>query len=266
MRQAKKNRGLTVSEMVVGMFVFGMLMVVAAMSLRRTTTIWERTSSSSTSQLEMRKAHSALLLDLERTEREALSRADGPVTLAGRDGDAIWFLSPIDPSGASARTSQGRPFWRRNILYYTVVPNNHNLLYGQACAGGADGQGYESRCPHKVLIRKVIDNPPATDGSDETAPETLLSNVTPYLTRPQGFDTSNMDAEAGLESAEIKAQSLLGMRVRLGSTPTWPNEVLVELRSARIEEARRTVQLGTDSLDPWTQQLTFSVFPPPAVE
>lgn len=251
--------------MMIGMFVFGILMVVAAMALRRTTTIWERTSGSSTSQLEMRKGHAALLLDLERTERDSLQRADGPITLAGRDGDAVWFLSPLGPtSAAPERNTEGRPFWQRNILYYTVVPNNHDLLYGQACAGGADGQGYESRCPHKVLIRKVIDNGPATNLS--TAPETLISNISPYLTRPLGFDTSNMGAEPGLESAEIKAQSLLSFRVGLGTNPQWPNEVLVELRSARIEEARRTVRLGSDPLDSWVQQFSFSVFPPLATE
>ena len=255
--------------MMVGMFVFGILMVVTAMAVRRSTTVWERSSGSSTAQLEMRKAHAALMVDLERTESEVTKTSPGPITLSGRDGDAIWFLSPmVAGESTPARTDDGRPFWQRNILYYLVIPNNHQALYGLTCTGGADAQGYESRCPHKVLVRKVIDAGPTTSNVPGTPPETLLNDVSAYLTRPNGFDVSTMYSEPGakVEDVKIVAQGLTSFRATMGGSPQWPGEVLLEVRAARVEEARRTARIGVDPLDQWTQALTFSVFPPLGVE
>jgi hypothetical protein len=179
------------------------------------------------------------------------------------DGDAVWFLSPVDPAnGQVLRTESGRPHWQRNILYYCTVPALHQELYGFECTGGTDAQGYEVYCPHKVLVRKVIDNPPAT-GSAETDPmEKLLTpaEVARYLTRPQRFDLPS--GEPGVEEATIVANSLVSFRVALSPSPQAPGEVAIQLSAAGVEMARGNINVGSQSLDDFLRVLSFSVFPP----
>ena len=237
-------------------------MSLLAFTLQRTTRIWQRTNSSSSSQIELRKAFSPLNTDLSSTEFQAVRVSLGPSSLVGRDGDAIWFLSAIDPATGEVRRSEnGRPFWQRNILYYTVVPNQHQTLFGFTCSGGTDTANYENRCPHKLLIRKVIDNPSGPGPGDGTSSEELLTDITPYLTRPNGY-ILNSGSEPGLEDATITARNLLTFRVQRNFDPKWPGEISLSLTAPRIEEARNVVRIGTESLDGFLQEFSFSVFPP----
>ncbi len=260
-----RNRGLTIAELLIGFAVFTGLMVILAAATRMGSTVWGRASASSDSQLELRKAYVSIYRDLKSTMFEDVRVGPGPSSLAGKDGDALWFLSPVDPAtGESLRTHRGRPYWQRNILYYLTVPEQHQQTFGLTCAGGQDTDGYEDRCPHKVLIRKVIDTvpPPEPDefGVIHEEPEEILNDVVPYLSRPSGYNLSSM-SEAGLEDATIVAVNILSFRAQIEPDPRWPGEIHLELRAAAVDSGRRHLRIGVDSLEEATQTFTFSVFP-----
>ncbi len=262
MRRRRGAGGVTLSELIVGFATFGMLLAILALALQRTSMLWNRTSSSTASQQELRKAYYLLQTDLMRSEFQTVRTTSGLTSLSGRDGDAVWFLSSVDPSTQEAmRTEHGRPFWQRNILYYLVVPEDHAQVYGMSCAGGSDPDGYEQFCPHKVLIRKVIDNPSGPGPGDDITPEELLTDVSPYLTRPR-LSGGTSSAESGLDEVRLVATDLLTFRVDIAPDPRWPGELSVRLQAARIDEAASFVQLGSASLDRFLNQFTFSVFPP----
>ena len=262
MKRSRATDGVTIAELLVGFAVFAILMSILAFALERSSAIWNRTTSSSDSQNELRKAFASLHSDMVRTEFQTVQVVDGPTSLVGKDGDAVWFLSSVDPvTNEPMKTEDGRPFWQRNILYYTVVPDQHVTLFGAACVGGTDGEGYEVQCPHKFLMRKVIDNPTGAGPGDGTTPEQLLTDVSPYLTRPQGYDP-NADSEPGLEDAGIEARNLVSFRAAVAPNPDWPGEIAVELTAARTDEARRLVKIGSASLEPFYNRFSFSLFPP----
>ena len=256
------HRGITLVELVVGFSVFTLLMVVLAAALTRSQEVWRRANASNSSQVELRKAFWALDRDLKETTFETVRATTGPVSLTGFDGDAVWFLSAQDPTtGEFLRTDDGHPLWQRNILYYAVVPDQHRQLHGFDCAGGADGDGYETFCPHKVLLRKVIDNPPGAAGPVVgSSDQELLLDVSPYLTRPQGYAPST--GEPGLESVTIAAKNLIEFRASLEPNPGWNGEVSITLSAARIEEASRLIRVGSEPLDSFAQTFSFSLFPP----
>lgn len=265
MRGTVGRQGITVAETLIGLSVFSLLMVILAVSMSQGIVIWDRLSGSGTSQNALRKGYMPLSSDLSRTTFQQVRTGPGPISLAGSDGDALWFLSPIDPDTNEAiRDAAGGPLWQRNILYYTVVPAGHRELYGRDCAGNAGTDGYEDFCPHKMLSRKVIDDPPDTDPDSEA--ETLLTNVGEYLTRPAGYDLSGMTGEPGLETVTIEAANLTTFRVRLEPDAQWPGEVHMELRSAVIPPSQRTINVGSESPAAFVRVFTFSTFPLSAPE
>ena len=173
-----------------------------------------------------------------------------------RDGDALWFLSFIDPttgepvySDGTGAGDLGEPHWQRNIMYYAVVPGSHNSVAGQSCSGGDGGDGYEDQCPHKVMVRKIINDP--------NDPETLLPGSGGYLDAPSGFSVSGMGGP-DLEETRLLGTNILSFRV------TGDDEsVTVDLRANSIDEARKNVPLGSTPLSgqPTTIQRVFTIFP-----
>ena len=259
----RRLRGITLIELVVGFSIFTLLLVVLAAALNRSREVWRRANASNSSQTELRKAFWTLDRDLKESTFQTVRTSTGPISLSGFDGDAVWFLSAQDPTtGEFLRTDDGHPRWQRNILYYSVVPDQHGQAFGFNCAGGADADGYEAFCPHKILVRKVINNPPGaagpTIGSED---QELLTDVAPYLTRPQGY-TISTSGQPGLESATIAAKNLQSFRAALEPNPGWENEVAFTLGATRIEEASRTHRIGSEALDSFTQTFNFSLFPP----
>ncbi|MCE7872127.1 hypothetical protein DYH09_17340 [bacterium CPR1] len=263
LKRARAAHSLT--ELVVVFGIFSLLLMVAGVLFNESRSTLRRTSGIDTCMRELRKARAAVERDLVLARPGALSRSFVGDSLGGggRDGEALWFLSPIDPAtGEVVRKQDGTPFWQRNVLYYLVVPQNHNNTFGQICAGGAGANGYDDRCPHKVLIRKEIDSGPPTLPTDETTEETLLNNVAPYLTRPNGFDLTAM-AEAGLGEKKIVASFLLGFESFSAPPPAGlPVEVLVDVRAMSIEEARKEIRVGSDPgyASRFTHQAPFSVY------
>ncbi|MCA9794529.1 MAG: hypothetical protein KC910_22125, partial [Candidatus Eremiobacteraeota bacterium] len=185
-----------------------------------------------------------------------------PPSLGGFDGDAFWFLSAEDPiTGEFARLPDGSPFWQRNVLYYAVVPLQVDQMAGQTVVGGSDTSGYEDRIPYKVLVRKVIDVPPATDTSDEDTIETLLSDPSPYLTRPTRLDLTALAAEPGVEQVEIVCARLVSFRANRGLD--YPDQVEFDLRAVALDEVKKQQGIGTTQLldGPFTLHHLVSVRP-----
>lgn len=261
-----RRRGVTLLELVVGFTLFSVVGLLLVGAFFYSTKAWRGLSGSSSAQLALRKGQTVLQRDLRRTSYASVRVAPSTASLGIADGDAVWFLSAIDPvTGEFMRKSDGTPFWQRNILYYITVPNNHNSVFGTACSGGADAQGYEVQCPHKVLIRKVLDSGTVTDPTDESTEEQPMAaaDITPYLTRPNGTDVSAMTGEVGLSSVNIAASGLLSFRVQLAPDPQYDNEVRMRLLACAIEAARREVAVGTVPLsgNRFTLDYSLSVFP-----
>ncbi len=252
------RRALTLPELVVGFAVFSFVMVLLAVAMSRGTTVWERSFGTNTAQVELRKGYSSLQPDLLRTELQTVRRTVSTTSFSGSDGDAVWFLSPWDEATSNLlRTSAGRPLWQRNILYYCTVPRQHDELYGATCTGRPDGQGYEMGCPHKVLVRKVINNPAGSGEAEELLAPGRIAN---YLTRPRRLDLPG--GEPGLEEATIVATGLVTFRVRRDPAPDSPGEIAVHLAAVGPEMRRRQRRAGSAPLDEALRELHFSVFPP----
>ncbi len=263
-----KWRGFTIQEVLVSMAIFSAMMIVLLVCLSQASTIWRRSSGMAVAQHQLARASEALSLDLRRASWDELAAGPGPASLsAAPDGSAIWFLSAVDPAtGQSLRKADGSPFWQCNILYYAVVPALHDQTFGMTCAGGAGPNGLDDRCPHKVLVRKVIDSGPPTIPADETTEETLLGAgpVTAYLTRPQGYDLSSLATEPGVRSVELRGNSLLLASFRRAPDPAVSShEVELDLRALIIPAARRELAVGQVSLadNPFTIRKLLSVFP-----
>lgn len=260
------RRGHSLAELIVVFAIFSLLLTVVAVLLFQSVGVYRRTNGTDTALREMRKARAALERDLVLASPNQIRRARVPASLGGGDdGEALWFLSPVDPTATPptvVRKRDGTPFWQRNILYYLVVPSNHNTTFGMSCAGGTDPNGYDDRCPHKVLIRKVIDSGVPTVATDETTEETLLPSVAGYTSRPNGYSLAGMPDPAPTQASIAAAQLLCFESVTAPAPNNVPTELFVDLRALSIEEARREMRVGTDPgyTSRFTHQAPFSVF------
>lgn len=241
----RTTRGISLIESMVVLALMGVLMIFLAEALRQSQKSFHYTNSSSDASRQLRKVTNDLEVDLQQTSSATIQRTSAPASLGAPDGDAIWFLSNRDATGTPVFHSNGEPFWQYNILYYLVVPNQHDATFGRSCAGGAGPDGNDDRCPHKLLIRKRIDTGDAASNNedfDEEAPLTPAA-VAAYLTRPQGYQTGFMNSEAGVTQVRVVGQQLLGFRATLHSTL-----LNLDLRAVTISRAQREVAMGSVSL------------------
>lgn len=242
--------------------VFSLLLAILGVLFLKSLELWRGSSAGSDVQTEFLKARPLLQSDLVLTSPTLWQRSEVPSSLGGgKDGQAVWFLSPVDPSSSKVitRTSDGSPVWQRTVLYYLTVPTDHNSLFGSTCAGGSGPNGFNQTCPHKVLIKKVIDTGTKTLPDDSSTEETLPSNMESYLTRPVGYDVSGLK-ESGVEEVKLVAKNLLSFLVQPG---VEPSEIEVVLSAVPLEQIRREVALGTTLLheNRLLQESRFSVFP-----
>ena len=248
----RKQAGVTLLEMVVAFALFSLVGLVLATAFSKAGDIWRDVSGSNDTQVRLRKSQNSISTDLKRTSFESVGIISGTLSLGPEDSPAFFFLSAIDPAtGQFSRTRSGTPFWQRNILYYLTVPKDHAGLYGLTCSGAADGQGYDIGCPHKVLIRKVIDTGAVTLPSDESTMEEPLTaaEAVKYLTSPVRFDTSSMAIEPGLTDVSIVATNLLTMRAELAASARWPHEIRILLSTVDILNAQREKPIGQTAFD-----------------
>jgi hypothetical protein len=215
----------------------------------------------------LRKAQYELERDLLRAPRGEIAMADVPDQLGGggKSGRAIAFRTAMSPgTGQFCQKPDGTPFWQANIIYYLAVPSGHDGLVGQSCDGGAGPEGYDDRCPHKVLIRKVIDvDPPTAPDSPLADEEQPLTDLAQYLTQPATLDLSSMESEPSVVDVKLVAQPLLWFGARLNPSGMLPGEVEIDLRSVMLADAQKKVNLGSTPLadDPLALQQVFNVVP-----
>lgn len=256
------TRAIVLSEMLIALAFFGVLSVVLFMAANQTAQVWSKVSSEQSAQFQLGRASAAL-----QREASMVSLGSSSVTpvpslhhAGANDGDAFWFLSPKQSGeGAALVKADGRPFWQCNVLYYLVTPDQAQQLSTDSLIGGVDADGYEDRCPYKVLVRKVIDQGPPTDPTDQNSEEPLLLDVTPYLTRPVRYDVSSMLSEPGVLSAKVVATEMLSFRVR--QSQNFGSELLFDLRAVAINDARKQSGYGQTSLSsgPFTLQNQVSL-------
>ncbi|MGE0492388.1 MAG: type II secretion system protein J [Vulcanimicrobiota bacterium] len=242
------ERGVSLLEAMLALSLFTLLGVIGAYALRGSIQVHSRVSSQQAAEQSVTRAVSRLDRELLAASAFEIGTADVPAHLGGGglDGQAVWFLSDVDPAtGQSKRTVDGSPFWQKTILYYLVVPNNHDALCGYTCAGGVAPSGsYDDRCPHKVLVRKVLDVGSDTDLSDEATAESLPSNVNAWLTQPDAFDVSGLAGEVDLEQVEVVAGDLLWFTVDLAAP-----EVTVTVKAAPWGDLEKRLAVGSTSLE-----------------
>lgn len=258
-----KRRGFSVIEFLLACSLLVLFMVVGYTMLRMAEKVYQQVSGNEDSTMQLKRAVRMLLKDLTSAMADteglagppALNVANVPASLPGGafDGVAVCMLSPYkDGSGDLVMNTDG-PEWQRNVLYYTVVP------VGDTCTGGADANGYDDRCPHKVLIRKVINQ-----GATPQAP-VAVGSIPGYLTRPNSpKDLSNFAGEAGITEYQIAAFGLVSLRVQTFATdPTFMKDEVVFTITAFNQPRSRKIQLGTVALtgQPGFLVNSMSVFP-----
>ena len=257
------RRGFSILELLVSAFVVSLLLAAALGIFLMAGGAFRHISGHEDGTLQMRKAVSALQRDLLLTQYEETAVTDVPSSLVGADGHGIAMLSSAeDGDGTFVNQPGGGPFWQRNIVYYLVIP------VGDPCSGAIDSEGFESSCPHKVMIRKVIDSGSVTTPASNPATneESLLSDMTPYLTRPNGLDISAMFGEAGIDDGDdvrIIATNLLGFKVQRQPNADHPGEIVVYVTAFNEESSSRTTAIGSVSLENHEKKMTqvLSVFP-----
>lgn len=256
-----RPRGFSLLELLIVVTLFSLVAGVTLLLLSRSGQFWRESSGNHTAALNLATAARHFQSDLPETSQGAVQTSTVPSSLSGApDGSAIWFLSSRDPSTAGfARKDDGTPFWQRNVLYYSVVPRRHLELYGLSCAGGP-GPGNDAHCPHKLLIRKVIDSgvPTSLLTDPLTSEETLLANVDLYLTRPDGLNISAMRNEEGVTDVKIVTTGLTYFEAE-----SRDNEIALDLRATPSAELGRSLKVGDESLldHRLTRQYYRSFFP-----
>lgn len=236
----KKNcsrQGFTVIEMMATLGLFTLMSLMLFHIMNKSLDTWRRVESERDAHTQLQKAE-AVLSQIEEGKRGLINRQ----WVGAGNGDAVWFLSSRDlTTGDPVEDGDGLLTWQTNVLYYLIRPNGHAALAdGINCTvDGVTAQG-DTHCPHKVLIRKVIDSQP-----NAAVNEPLLTDVSTYLTAPTGYDVSTM-ADVGnpeVVEARIMAVRMLWFRV----TPGTPF-VQVDLAATRIDEARRKMSIGSINL------------------
>ena len=260
MKRRECHSGFTVAELMISIGVFAMLSVVLFGAMRFGINSWRSIDSRHEATNAIYKAQVALKRDLQQANTDFM----GVAQVGSGSGDAIWFLSAEDPTadpkvGARYRwTNTGQPRWQRNVIYYLVRPGDHNIVSnGTSCSssGGSDG---DSNCPHKFLIRKVVNGPDDAEGN-----EILLSDsaVTAYLTAPNGYNFSSMTGESGVENVRLVTDKMLWFNV-VNFTP-GASLLEVELAAVRVQEAHKNIPVGQASMlaSRFTQGQTMFIDP-----
>lgn len=242
-------------ELMVAMVIGGLIAAVTALSLRNSSKVFTSSSGKDAAMRNLVKVRRALEqeLPLASTSPNRMQVGNTPASLGGgADGSYINFLSAINSTTGEMETindGSGNPWFFENIFYYVSVPQNHDALYGFSCTGGNEG-GFDYNCPHKVLLRGVVDENTATAPKDSTTEDALLSPINPFLVRPVGFPKGIALRSVGVNLLTFQVQ-------RTGA------ELLVDLRAVSLAEARREVPIGTTSFrtGKYTIEHRFSVFP-----
>jgi hypothetical protein len=254
---------LSLLEALVAVSMFSVVMALVMGALVKSMEAWNKSSSQHTVEQTLFKARNALARDLQGASYPQTTRTIGPSTGTAHS-DALCFLSAVDPAtgevvlhDGTGDGERGSLKWQRNILYYAAVPANHAAHFGYSCTLAASPDGIDDQCPHKILVRQVIDGP----DDPVTGNEVLLTPalIAPYLDLPDNLDVSPISGP-DLEQARVITGSLLTFKVnRLDPD----SEIQIDLRAASIPDLQKTTPVGTVHLNdhPSTTGQLFSVFP-----
>lgn len=245
------RRGFSMLEVIVVLGMAALVALIFQLAFSQSIGVYRKVTSEDLAMRNLRKARDRLSQELAVSCFQETRVSPGPTTLVGRDGDAVWFLSATDPAtGHFMRRHDGTPFWQRTILYYPVIPAN------KFAGAGLDAGGYEVSCPNKVLVRKVLDTGAATNPADESTAEELPADVSMFLDRPDGLDTSAMTGQ----TVSLVATDLVTFRAVADPAV---REVRFDVRSLAIGDASRELAVGSvDLLETrFTSRLDFSIFP-----
>lgn len=244
-----KRRAMSLLEVMLATGLVGLLLALLASAFSSGETVFRSVTGNADAVLELRTAATRIRRDVLGTRYDSLAAGPGPDSLgaSNADGSALWMLSNTDPqTGGPLYHSDGSPHWVRNVLYYLAVPLNHAQLYGTTCAGGNGPGGLDDQCPHKILVRKVVDSGAPSSVTDSEDPDESLMNpgdLTPaMLDRPNGYSAASLGG-SGLKSAQIVCRSLLFFRAQ-----KLAGSVSVDLRAVSLPRARRVLPIGNVSL------------------
>ncbi|MBN9416141.1 MAG: hypothetical protein J0I12_11925 [Candidatus Eremiobacteraeota bacterium] len=258
-----RRRAFTLLELCLAGALLTLFMFVGYTMLRMAEKVYYQVSGNEDATMQLKRAvrmlHKDLISALADTVGSAgapaLNVVNVPASLPGgaSDGTGVCLLSPYrNGSGEMVMNTDG-PEWQRNIIYYTVVPG------GDPCAGGADANGFDDRCPHKVLVRKVLNL--------GTTPQTPLpiGSIAGHLTRPLSpKDISNFSSEANLTESQIVAHGLVGLRVQTHSThPALMQDEVIFTVTAFNQPRSRKLAVGSVALtgQPGFLVNSMAVFP-----
>ena len=248
-----RKRGFSLVELMAALAIGGLILVMTGVALNDVAKIFRNTSGRDEALRDLLRARRSLEPDLRQASLNQLAITTSPATRGGgADGDAIDTLSAVNATTgqqASVTDGSGNPYFFQNVIYYVTTPTNHDALFSSNCVGGNVG-GYDYNCPHKILVRLVTDENPAYDPSDNTTQDTLMPGLAALLVKPTGFPKS--------VNFYTVAINLLTFRVRRVNS-----ELIVDLMSVSIPDARRKVALGSTNMlnSPFTVAHQFSVYP-----
>lgn len=234
------------------MLFFSLISLISFFALQQTGHIWRRSLSRDNAVSELLKAHQALEADLvvTRADDDFLAIRTVPASLGGgADSDAIEFLTPLNLTTPTADTKltqeiNGAAYMICNVIFYAVVPMGHTT-----CVGGSVG-GYDYNCPHKIFLRRVIDQNPLNDPMLPDSDDVLVKPWVGLLVRPTGYPHT--------PDFRTIAINLLSFRCNLDGPQLHCN-----LKAVALDEAQREVGIGTTSLATgrFTVEHSFSIFP-----
>ncbi len=265
MRQAP--RGFSIVEVLIAAGLTVLVLTLLGVSLNLVRNLLRANSAASDSSLRLRGAYLDLSGELRETSFLQCRTMEVPGSGRGLLGDAVWFCSSVEPSsGTTIRGGDGRPHWQRNILYYPAIPGNHDQLYGVTCPTLDDAEGYDVGCPHKILVRKVIDAPPTTSSDPSRPPEELISpaDIVEYIRNPSQL-IMNPTGPGGQEDARLASQQLVSFRVSMHPSSAQPSASHLKITIVSLSAEATKGQARVEALDhtslPGSETMEFSVYP-----
>lgn len=257
--KSREGAGFSLPELLIVSAIFSGFLVVSYLLLHSGLGVWRKTAGSQDVDVELLKARDTLRRDLLQASFVQCRVSDYPsLTSTDNTGDVLWMLSAEDPAtGELARDPDGVPFWQRNVVYYCVVPTDHDKYYGTAC-----GARRPTDCPHKVLVRRVVDDGPLTRPNSRVKnEEKLLETAT--LNGLFLIPTDRRSIPGGDRNTQVVAAGVLDFKVSLAPDAEWPEEVRVQLVGLpeQVDGKRLELGKGDPHASSYAHSLTFSVQP-----
>lgn len=246
------RRGFSLVESLISLAVLSGLLVLLAMATQYSESALRQTVGSVDASTQLKRTARWLHRDLLQTSASKIESCAVPPAAGLAEGRALWFLSCLDSSGKPTRDNAGGPAWKRNVLYYSIKPQQHTALVGFLCQPGGL-TGLDDFCPHKVLIRKEIRYQPGS------GPELLIppSAIGTYLKAPNQMDFSVVRDAPG-QSVTVLARQLLTFDARVQNAG-----VDISIQAVELARAKRQLAVGSQSLSgsKFTQSYEFRVLP-----